>query len=195
MNLEAVKEVIYDLVSGFFGEATVLWSEQINTKPPLPYVTLKVSGINKTRFPVLSEDDIRYYPSSTTLEINIYTKGQAITTSNHVTGNHSNTAMSDLNDFFNYVDSEMMVDWLANKGIDISLIPPIRDLTDLQNDSKYRYRSMAEATVSFAEEADGPYGISGMYATPNSSGGGKTEMKDTVSDVIEEIEIKEGGID
>lgn len=73
----------------------------------------------------------------------------------NVTGNYANTAASDLQDFFNYLDSEEVVNRLAAHGMDISLEPPVRDLTNLQNDSKYRYRAMAEATVSFSQEANG----------------------------------------
>lgn len=132
----------------------------------------------------------RFYPCSTLLEINLYTKGKAVTVAENVTGNYANTAASDLQDFFNYLDSEEIVDKLAAHGMDISLEPPVRDLTNLQNDSKYRYRAMAEATVSFSQEANGRYGIGGMDA-PNASGGGSAEMADATSGVIEEVEISE----
>ena len=175
MNLEDVKSVIYNVTTEFFQGATVIWAEQINTKPELPYVTLKTGNINKTRFPIVDDNGNRYYPCSTLLEINLYTKGKAVTVGKNVTGNYANTATSDLNDYFNFLDSDTVVDQLAAFGMDISLEPPVRDLTGLQNDSKYRYRAMAEATVSFAQEADGPYGIGGKTA-PNSSGGGTSAM-------------------
>lgn len=192
MNLEDVRRVIYDVTAEFFKGATVLWVEQVNTKPDLPYVTLKTGNINKTRFPIVDDNGNgnRFYPCSTMLEINLYTKGRAVTVGKNVTGNYANTAASDLNDYFNFIDSETVVDQLAEFGVDISLEPPVRDLTNLQNDSKYRYRSMAEATVSFSQEADGPYGVGGMTA-PNSSGGGSAEMSDAVTETIEGVEITE----
>lgn len=190
MNLEDVKSVIYNVTAEFFQGATVIWAEQINTKPELPYVTLKTGNINKTRFPIVDDNGNRYYPCSTLLEVNLYTKGKAVTVGKNVTGNYANTATSDLNDYFNFLDSDTVVDQLAAFGLDISLEPPVRDLTGLQNDSKYRYRAMAEATVSFAQEADGPYGIGGMKA-PNASGGGTSAMSDAETDVIEEVTISE----
>ena len=159
MNLEMVKEVLYDIASMFFGQAVVIWAEQVNTKPVPPYVSLKVGNLNRTRFPLISEDGSRYYPCSTTMEINLYTKGKPISRQENATGNFMNTAVSDLNDFFQFVESEEITDLLAGKGMDVLLILPVRDLTGLENDSRYRYRAMAEATVSFPQEADGRYGI------------------------------------
>lgn len=194
MRLEDVEDMLYDIASAFFAGTTVIWAEQVNTKPPLPYVTLKVGSVQRTAFPIINEDGSRYYPCSTVAEINLYTKGKAVTVKENATGNFANTAVSDLMDFFNFVESDIVTDHLAGNGMDITLIQPVRDLADLQNDSRYRYRAMAEATVSFAMEADGPYGVGGM-AAPNSSGGGTSEMAEAVFDTIEEVEITEGGKD
>lgn len=190
MNLEDVRSAIYDVTAQFFQGATVIFAEQVNTKPELPYVTLKTGGIRRTRFPIVDGKCNRYYPCSTMLEVNLYTKGKPVTVGKNVTGNYANTATSDLQDYFNFLDSDEVVDQLAAFGVEVSLEPPVRDLTDLQNDSKYRYRAMAEATVSFAQEADGPYGIGGM-AAPNASGGGTSAMADAEGDAIEEVEITE----
>lgn len=198
MNMEAVKEAVYDITSLFFCGAAVIWAEQVNTKPVPPYVTLKANGISRTRFPIVEDDGRRYYPCSTILEINLYTKGKPVAKEENVTGNFMNTATSDLNDFFNFLESEEVTDRIAEKGMDISLMPPIRDLTGLQNDSMYRYRAMAEAVVSFVQEADGRYGIGGMPDLPNFSGGGTAGMAVEEVEEIERIELTEtaeGGID
>ena len=88
-----------------------------------------------------------------------------------------------------------MIDYLAGKGVTIALRPPIRDLSDLQNGTSYRYRTMAEATVSWSEDAKGPYGVGGMAYAPNSSGGGTSEMEAAEHEtfVTAEIEMIEGG--
>ena len=189
MTLEDVKSMIYDITAEFFCGATVIWAEQINTKPETPYITLKLGGIRKTLFPLLNGDE-RAYSCSTTLEVNLYTKGKAITVAECVTGNYINTATSDLFDYFSFIESDVIVDRLAEYGLDITLEPPIRDLTALQNDSKYRYRAMAEATVSFIQNANGPYSVGGR-TLPNASGGGTVEMSNTITDIIEEADIKE----
>ena len=189
MTLEDVKSMIYDITAEFFCGATVIWAEQINTKPETPYITLKLGGIRKTLFPLVNGDE-RAYSCSTTLEVNLYTKGKAITVAERVTGNYINTATSDLFDYFSFIESDVIVDRLAAYGLDITLEPPIRDLTALQNDSKYRYRAMAEATVSFIQNANGPYGVGGR-TLPNASGGGTVEISNTITDIIEEADIKE----
>lgn len=195
MNLDAVKDVIHNITEKFFAGATVIWAEQINTKPVLPYVTLKVGNVNKTVFPVIDKVGNRFYPCSTILEVNLYTRGRMVTTGDYATGNYANTATSDMMDFFKFLESDEMVDYLAGNGIDILLNPPIRDLTELQNDSRYRYRSMAEATVSYLEDANGAYGISDMKEIPNSSGGGIKEMAETEGETFTSAEVteKEGG--
>lgn len=195
MNLAEVKEKLYDWTEMFFRGAAVIWFEQINTKPTLPYVTLKCGGAGRSAFPVDDGEGRRVYQAKTTWEVNLYTKGQPVTVGEGVTGNHANTAVSDLTEFTVFLDSENMVDIIAGYGMDVTLTPPVRDLSDLQNDSKYRYRAMAEFSVSFVQEADGPYGAGGMPLVPNSSGGGTKEMADAVTETIEEVEITEGGYD
>lgn len=196
MNLEEAKESLYDITAMFFRGAAILWAEQINTRPAPPCVTLKMGALQRNAFPLVDEEGSRYYSCRTTAEINLYTMGKPITVKDNVTGNYANTATSDLMDFFNFVESEEITDKLAGKGIEVTLIPPVRDLTVLLNDSKYRYRAMAEAAVTFAQEANGLYGIGGMPDVPNYSGGGEAEMvAEEIADIegIEVSERTEGG--
>lgn len=192
MNLTEVKEKIYDFAALFFKGATIIWSEQIITKPTLPYVTLKVGSIKRTAFPVEDEDGNRKYHCGTTLEVNLYTRGLLITDGEGTTAteNYANTAMSDLNDFVTFIESEGMTDVMAGFDIAIALFSPPRDLSELQNDIKYRYRSMAEFTVTYTEMANGYYGIANMPIVPNSSGGGTEDMTQTLES-IEDVEIEE----
>lgn len=191
MNLEEAKESLYDITAMFFRGAAILWAEQINTRPAPPCVTLKMGALQRNAFPLVDEEGSRYYSCRTTAEINLYTMGKPITVKDNVTGNYANTATSDLMDFFNFVESEEITDKLAGKGIEVTLIPPVRDLTVLLNDSKYRYRAMAEAAVTFAQEVNGLYGIGGMPDVPNYSGGGEAEMAAEEIADIEGIEVSE----
>lgn len=94
-------------------------------------------------------------------------------------------------EFSGFLESEAMLDFFTGCNMSVLLMPPIRDLTSLQNDSKYRYRAMAEYVVTFVEEAGGRYGLSGMKTAPNSSGGGTEEMVREPIGVIEDFELKE----
>lgn len=192
MNLKEVRTKLYDITAMFFTGATVMFAEQLATKPPVPYVTIKTGSVNKPTFPCRDEETgISYYPCSTIVELNLYTKGRPVNMGDKVTGNYENTALDDMMDFVKFIESEAVVDIIAGYNLDIQLMPPIRDLSELMNDAKYRYRSMAEFTVSYTEEAKGRYGISGNEQIPNSSGGGVKEYAEAEPFVIETIEIKE----
>lgn len=190
MTLEKVKEQICKITEFYFTGAKVLWAELANTKPPLPYVTLKIGHLDRTAFPIEEETEERErsYQCSTILEVNLYTR-ESMITEEKVTGSYANTALSDLTSFTNFLESEEITDKLAKDGIAISLMPPARDLSFLENETAYRYRAMAEYAVSFVIQADGAYGIGGMEI-PNWSGGGTKEMAETPIEAIKEVEIE-----
>ena len=197
-NLLEAKESLYDVVAMFFTGATIIWTEQINTKPTPPYITLKMGGITKSVFPTVDEKGKRAYQCSTILEINLYTRGKPQVVGEKTTGNYINTATSDMAEFVVFLESEDVTDILAGQGLGIMLQESIRDLTALQNDSHFRYRSMAEFSVLFVLDADGYYGISSLKEAPNSSGGGTPEMIAAEMEYIEDVEIEyitQGGSD
>lgn len=191
MNMVDLKDALYDLVAEFYQGASVIWTEQTSVKPPYPYITLKTNGMQKTSFPVSDDNGGRAYPSSTMLELNLYTKGMAVQTGDMQTNNTINTAVPDLADFVLYLESDEIVDTLADKNISVELQGQIRDLSELQNDKSYRYRSFAEFTVSFMLNATGAYGISSMDPKINSSGGGNEEKADMPGYEIEAVDISE----
>lgn len=192
MNMSELREKVYELTSMFFAGATIIWSEQIATRPKPPYITLKLSGINKPLHPIRNEEaGAFFYLCGTKLEVNLYTMGKPITIGKNVTGNYENTAQDDLMEFVKFLESPMVLDLLERYNLDIQLMPPIRDLTELMNETHYRYRAMCEFTISYIEVAEGGYGISNMPNVPNFSGGGSEELKNTKTYEIEEIEIEE----
>lgn len=185
MHLNEAKDVIYDLVKMFFQKAEVIWEEQENTIPTAPYVSMKLGKVSRNTHVILDDDGNRIYEYSTLLELNLYTKGKKIPG----TTNYMNTATSDMMEFCSFLESEFGSKFLSSKDVVILLNPPVRDLSELQNDSKYRYRSMAEFNVSYIGADDGMYGLSGMVNIPNASGGGTMEMVHTEIDPITSIEI------
>lgn len=192
MTYEQLKDTLQEIVSVFFSDATVIWAEQKTVQPKVPYITLKLGGLTRDNFISESKSGDNYYNNSTTLEINLYTQGRMVNNGNKASKSYINTAISDLNDLFFFLDSDFGLDLQAEKKITISLTPPIRDLSELQHETSYRYRAMAEATVTFAQTANGIYG---MYErpVPNASGGGNIEMATTNVETIEKAIITEGG--
>lgn len=189
MSMSKIEGHIYELVAEFFAGATVLWAEQMNTKPKVPYITLKTGAINKSFFPVSGDEPgTSFFICSTILEVNLFTPGRRREGAGLT--NYENTAVSDMMDFVLYLESEAVLDKLAGYDLDIQLMPPVRDLTELLNDSRYRYRSMAEFTVNFILESSGRFGVSGMEQIPNSSGGGNKELAESATETIENIVIE-----
>lgn len=189
-SLTEARERLYDVVEMFFGGVSIIWTEQINTRPEPPYVTLKTGGIKKAVFPII-DDGKRFYQCETTVEINLYTRGKPQKVGEKTTGNYINTATSDLMDFVTFLESEPITDTLASDGLCVMTQGPVRDLTGLHDGGQYRYRAMAEFSVTFALPADGRYGVSGDRELPNPSGGGTAQMAETADEFIEDAEIIE----
>lgn len=194
MDLNGVKDELYALAARFFGGATVLWEEQTGTRPPLPYLTLKCGSVDRAAFEVGDSDGGVGYQSSTILEANLYTRGKRAGGGEGESGSWADTAPSDLAEFANYMESDRVADVLAGKGISIALMPPIRDVSYLENGAGYRYRAMAEFSVSFPQETAGAYRTATAPLVPNSSGGGTGEEGKSPEDSINIVEIAEGGV-
>ena len=86
MNLTEVRERLYDAAALFFGEASVIWAEQVGTKPEPPCVTLKMGSLSRTAFHVEDGEGVRSYQCSTTAEVNLYTRGKPVTEEKGATG-------------------------------------------------------------------------------------------------------------
>lgn len=190
MTIEEVKECLFETVQSYFEAGTVIWSEHGNTLPHRPYMTMKMNAAGRAAFPIEEEETNlrqRAYQCSSILEVNLYTNGKAVTEGENVTAGHINTALSGLARFSNYIESEYITDMLADKGIAISLMPPVKDLSFLENENAWLYRAMAEYSVSFVMEADGAYGISCFEVHPEDSsvgtpgsGGDHSEVTDPI---------------
>lgn len=191
MSLREVRDSLYDIVSMFFGEDSVYWTEQINTKPTLPYVTIKLGEVHRTTFPVNDPAIGRCYHCRTIAEINLYTEGRPATAEEDSTGNYENTATSDLMEFSIFLESDGVIDILSKPRIDVSLNGPVRDLSFLEHDRQHRYRAMAEYNITFVMKAGGRYAMDGMPDVPNYSGGGTKPLAEEPTETIEEAEIEE----
>lgn len=171
--LERVKDKMFDAVLSFFADARVVWAEQSNTKiDKLPYITLKFGTVSKNQFATYDEDLKTYYNCSVPLQMNLYTVGRKVTDllNPSVTVGYSNTSVSDLTDFAIFLESEYMIDCLSELGIVVTL-NNIQDLSALENDSKYRYRAMAEFQIDYTFEGEGIFALRTDKTYPNSSGG------------------------
>lgn len=192
MNHSDAKDALYDIVSGFFPGATVIWAEQKATTPKPPYITLKMKDETPNSMPIVNNITLgRYYQCTSLCEINLYTKGALVGSGENAVKNYRNTALEDMADFFMYLDSDYGYYEQKKKEITIILNPPIRDLSSLENDAAYRYRALAEFEVKYVRNASGPYGVRFISSAPNSSGGATAPMVEKEDEEITKLIVKE----
>ena len=192
-DVETIKECrsyLYKVVSRFFAHATVIWAEQINTKPKAPYVTLKVMSPSQQFFPTRQDAEGSQREIILHIEINLYTQGRRVSGSGQ-SANYENTSIEDMHDFTNYLESEYTLDDLVAHNVTFIPTTQPKDLSYIENSTQFRYRSMIEADVTFVENNSGAYLVMNMPQETNASGGGTKETHETPLEYIESEEIKE----
>lgn len=172
MDMTEVQNLVQATAAQYFTGAHVIWANQLNTKPPLPYVTLKLGDVSRNLYTASDDDEHRRYWYSTVLDVNVYTDGKPMASQKGAIINYANTAQSDIMDFCNFVESEYITDKLNDNGLVIRFRPPVRNLTELEKERKYRYRAQAEFDIEFMVDASGEYGVGVDAARENYSGGG-----------------------
>jgi len=195
VNANEVRKYVRDLVAAYYGDSHVFYAEQKMTKLPAPYITVKFSSLRRQRSRINLYDSAdgsikSYWSRSITAEINLYTKGSNSAPDGYDEV-YDNTAISDMEDFVNYLYSDAVTDDMVKHNVAIADCGEVNDLTSLLNESMYRYRAMLRLTVDFTDCTYGDYGQDGVKDIPNSSNGGTTDMQVGAS-TIEDITIKGG---
>lgn len=193
MNIREAKKYSRDIVATYFGDGHVFYAEQKMAKKPVPYLTVKFSGSGKSRSKITKHDRESqlfkdYWQANIKMELNLYTLGKNIAPKD-AEPVYENTAVEDMDDFMKFLCSDEIVEDMDRNNIVIAINGRIRDLSFLENDSEFRYRSMAEFDVNFIDSSYGAYGQNAIADLPNTSGGGTKEMV-ADSSVIENIEVK-----
>lgn len=193
MTVGEARKYLLDLTANYFGDGHVFFAENKMVQRAAPYITVKFSDINigwsKNREYDPGLGCFRdFWEASTKAEVNLYTAGKNIAGVAQAPV-YENTALEDMSEFIKYLDSETIQDDIDAHDINISLSGGIRDLSYLVNDSTYRFRVMAEFSVTFTDSAYGKFGQCGIEL-PNPSGGGNEDMA-VHEESIEQIEIQE----
>lgn len=189
MNIGEVKQYLYNLVAMYHPGATIAWTKTGGVKPKEPFISLAYSNLERSQFPNMNDEGDNYYNYSMIFEINLYTKGKAVSAENDTY--YENTAVEDLDEFIRFLDSPKVSDITSGDNVTIVFNPPVRDVSELIGDTKFNYRSMAEFTVSFTDKASGEYGVRNKTVVPNPSGGGTQEYAGAVIEPIESVVIEE----
>ncbi len=192
MNYGEAKKYSRDIVAAYFGDDHVFFAEQKMAKKPIPYLTVKFTGLGRnekiTKYDEESQCYKDYRQKRARMEINLYTSGHNVAPED-MEPVYENTAVGDMDDYLQFLNSDEITDDMTRHDIVISIAGEIRDLSGILNTAEYRYRAMAEFDVRFTDSSYGLYGQNAVGSLPNASGGGSPEMISN-SYIIEDIEMK-----
>ena len=187
MNINGVKNAIYEIVSRYFAGATVAWGDTNMTKPRLPFITLKLGDVQRALWPnkkYVNGEAVYDYPSQARLTVNLFTRGKQVL-QGEGTAIREDTSENDMMEFLNFVNSDWFIQWEKGKNIYIRPDGPVRPLSALTNDVNWEYRSMAEFVVAYTEIAEGATTV----WSQNPSGGGSKELADITNGWFDHVHI------
>lgn len=209
LTLNQLKQAVFSHFSAYWGGATVAWSATNKVKPLAPLITLQLGTVTRTTQPITQMVNgivFSAYPSEVPLQVDLFTKGNTVNTPE---GSYAeNTAVSDLLDFVNYLDSTATIEWSNQNNVGVSLMGGVQDLSEVINDSRWQYRAMSEIRLTFtqwAAEYNGvlnessiifnkngvPIGVNNANWQPTASGGGTEELARVKSGAFEETPINQ----
>lgn len=192
MTVEELRNHLYEIISGYFSEANVIWGEQNSVNPKSPFVRLKLSSIRRPQHFIMLNGDNNFdnhIPSTAMLEVELFTNGRVLEDENGDTY-AVNTALDDMADFVNYMVSYLADDLYYELNISIRPEGDILD-TSAVLDSDYQYRALQEFVVDFTQTTKGYAGIFKEDYEPSSSGGGTEELADMPVYYIEHVDVQE----
>ena len=221
MTEREMKALFLSLVKIYFGGAEVIWGRAKTVHPKHPLVTLIAGPLARNYLPVTLDAGgipINCYPTKVTVQIDLFTKGAALSDdagatgaagATGVTAARENTAVDDMMDFLNFIGSQYVTDWCYKKDMAILENGPVRDLTQIINDTSWDYRAMAELDVYFTQNAVGytgtdhelgvEYDTDGNPKPPSEdfketpSGGRTPELADEFTGWYEQVETTDEG--
>lgn len=159
MKIGKVKAFITDLVCSFFSGATVIYASQsYKAKPAQPLVTMSFGDLSRVQHPPVKHIDghvINYYHSKMKVQIDLYTKGAKVTNTSGGTIGVENTALSDMVDFANFLNSPYVVNMAGVADVTIASEGRVMDTTHVLNSSDFQFRATYELELQFTQEAVG----------------------------------------
>ena len=170
MTQREVKDKLYDLVAEYFAlldeRGNIIWGRSKPVHPGSPMVALDMTNIRRPYRPARRYVDgvpLDSYPSSTILSVDLFTKGAPVSDEPGMTAQNENTAVNDLADFANFLNSTHVDHWCGRNGISLRA-RTVQDLTAVINDTSWQYRALLEVDVGFVQTAGG-------YSATNFEGG------------------------
>jgi len=214
MTEREMKALFLTLVKTYFGSAEVIWGRSKVVHPKHPMVSLMAGPLVRNYLPITLDADgipINCYPTKVTIQVDLFTRGaqRQDVTGVAVASANENTSVNDMMDFLNFIGSAYTSDWCYEHDMSILENGPVRDLTQIINDTSWDYRAMTELDVYFTQNAVGYTGTDhelgveydpdgnpkppgeGFDETP--SGGRTPELADEFTGWYEQVETTDEG--
>ena len=212
MTERQLKRKLHGMIKKYYANATVTWRQASSVRPASPVITLGIKSISRHYQPVVEDVNavpVDCYPSKTTVQIDLYTKGAPIIDDDNATSAMENTALDDLVSLVNYLNSRHISDWCMENDISIIADSPVLDTTQLIYDAAWDYRATTKIKVNFTQHVVGNAGImfhNGVLYNengtpqstppqeqlePSTTGGGTPELANQSTDWIAKVEVEE----
>ncbi|MCI9235472.1 MAG: hypothetical protein HFG24_05780 [Anaerotruncus sp.] len=162
MTVGELREAIREIVKRYFAGAAVKWIDENNVRPTGPLVTLQLRNIQRELFAILENRQghpVKLWHTRAMLDVNLYTPGGVSAVQPGIRPRADNTAVSDMQDFVSYMDSDYVYGVLGPQDVTVLPEGPTQDVSELVDNAKYEYRAMQEFTVDFIQNAAGVSGI------------------------------------
>lgn len=165
MTVREAKRHIENITKKYFTRAAVGFSGQsANVKRSSPYVCITPGSPTRDQFPVqrmVNDRLVSYYQTRLPLQIDLYTNGSEGSPGADGFVPLEDTAVDDLTDFVDYLESQYVTHWCDRINASITVNGPVQPLTGLVTDTDYQFRAMVELVFCYVHKAVGYTGIQG----------------------------------
>ncbi len=180
-------ELFRQITQEYFAHGTVKFADQSRVqKSSLPLVVLKPGAVRRPLHPNVELVDgelVQCYPSRLSFTVDLFTHGAPVKASAEdeaATGipegtvvAYANTAMSDLTEFMDYLNSQHVIDWCAANDCSVLTDGDPQDTSGVVNDTNYEYRARLTVMFYFTQQVTGYAGASheNSILYPDGAGG------------------------
>lgn len=193
MRVTEALEFFRTVTKTYFANATVVYSRQSRVaKPELGLVVITPGNLKRSYLPTYEQMAPKFigcYESNIQLTIDLFTHGWPIEEEG-VTVAYENTALEDMLEFENYLNSQYVTDLCHAQDTAIIIEGESQDLTGIVNDTNYEYRARIIVSLRFIQKAIGYAGVEGGRI-PTSTGGGTEWLASQDGGYFEDVEIEE----
>lgn len=169
MKASGAKDLFRQLTEDFFKGYSVVFANQSRVaKPEIPLVTILPGNVKR---PQAANHTVKrgvlvgYYESRLTFTVDLFTNGKPIEDDDGDVVAYENTAMDELLEFADYLNSPKCVAWCHERDVSILIETDAQDLTGAVNDNNYEYRARLEVLFSFTQETSAKFGDMGYFET------------------------------